>query len=60
MRNLARQSRSTAHQLSEVKFREFVFRYADMVELQADVLERLATESPKSASIVRPQVRATA
>ena len=47
MRNVARQSRSVAQQLSEACYRQFVLRYADMVELEADGLERLALESMK-------------
>ena len=51
MRNFARQSRSVAQQLSKVNYRQFVLRYADMVELQADGLERLALENMKTASL---------
>ena len=51
MRNVARQSRSVAQQLSRANYRQFVLRYADMVELQADGLERLALENMKTASL---------
>ena len=51
MRNVARQSRSVAQQLSKANYRQFVLRYADMVELQADGLERLALENTKTASL---------
>ncbi len=51
MRNVARQSRSVAQQLSKASYRQFVLRYADVVELQADGLERLALENMKTASL---------
>ena len=51
MRTVARQSRSVAQQLSRANYRQFVLRYADMVELQADGLERLALENMKTASL---------
>jgi hypothetical protein len=51
MRNVARQSRSVAQQLSKANYTQFVLRYADMVELQADGLERLALENMKTASL---------
>ena len=51
MRHVARQSRSVAQQLSKASYRQFVLRYADMVELQADGLERLALENMKTASL---------
>jgi hypothetical protein len=60
MRSVVRQSRSTALQLSDANYRAFVLRYADLVDVQADGLERLALESPKSNSIARPQMRAAA
>ena len=55
MRNFARQSRSVAQQLSEANYRQFVLRNADMVELQADDLERLALESMKAPPTVSLQ-----
>jgi predicted alpha-1,6-mannanase (GH76 family) len=51
MRNVARQSRSVAQQLSKASYRQFVLRYANVVELQADGLERLALENTKPASL---------
>ena len=51
MRNVARQSRSVAQQLSKASYRQFVLSYADVVELQADGLERLALENTKTASL---------
>ena len=55
MRNVARQSRSAAQKLSGANYRKFVLRYADMVELQADGLERLALESLKAPPTVSLQ-----
>jgi hypothetical protein len=51
MRNFARQSRSVAQQLSEANYRQFVLRYADMIELQADGLEHLALENMKTVNM---------
>jgi hypothetical protein len=51
MRNVARQSRSVAQQLSEASYRQVVLRYAEIVELQADGLERLALENMKTTSL---------
>jgi hypothetical protein len=55
MRNFARQSRSVAQQLSEASYRQFVLDYAEMVELQADDLERFALENMKALPTVSLQ-----
>jgi hypothetical protein len=43
--------------LLETNYRKFVLRYADMVEFQADGLERLALESMKAPPAVSLQER---
>jgi predicted transcriptional regulator len=50
MRNVARQSRSVAQQISQTTYRRLVLRFADTAELQADDLEHLALENEKRES----------
>jgi hypothetical protein len=51
LRDVARQVRSTAHQLSRAADRECVHRYADAVDQHAADLEQLATAEDLTQAI---------